>query len=92
MINPLWLRTFCTLIDEGHFTRTAERLHMTQSGLAAYTQVGGSTRNRAAGASWQTILAVGSGERLYNEGRVSLPRYQTRRPSVTIRLSKAMSV
>jgi LysR family transcriptional regulator, transcriptional activator of the cysJI operon len=34
MINPLWLRTFCTLVDVGHFTKTAERLHMTQSGVS----------------------------------------------------------
>lgn len=34
MINPLWLRTFCTLVESGHFTRTAEQLHMTQSGVS----------------------------------------------------------
>lgn len=34
MINPLWLRTFCTLVELGHFTRTAEQLHMTQSGVS----------------------------------------------------------
>ncbi|MCT7656332.1 LysR family transcriptional regulator [Oceanimonas sp. NS1] len=26
---------FCTLVEVGHFTRTAERLHMTQSGSAS---------------------------------------------------------
>ncbi len=34
MLNPDWLRTFCTLAEVGHFTRTAERLHMTQSGVS----------------------------------------------------------
>lgn len=34
MINPVWLRTFCTLVELGHFTRTAEQLHMTQSGVS----------------------------------------------------------
>ncbi|REG81293.1 LysR family transcriptional regulator [Marinomonas pollencensis] len=34
MINPVWLRTFCTLVDIGHFTRTAEKLNMTQSGVS----------------------------------------------------------
>lgn len=38
MINPIWLRSFCTLIEEGHFTRTAERLHMTQSGVSQHIQ------------------------------------------------------
>lgn len=36
MINVTWLRTFCTLIEVGHFTRTAERLHMTQSGVSQH--------------------------------------------------------
>lgn len=36
MINTLWLRTFCTLVDIGHFTHTAERLHMTQSGVSQH--------------------------------------------------------
>ncbi|WP_367114560.1 LysR family transcriptional regulator [Marinobacter sp.] len=35
MINTTWLCSFCTLVEVGHFTRTAERLHMTQSGLAS---------------------------------------------------------
>ncbi|KXI27281.1 LysR family transcriptional regulator [Paraglaciecola hydrolytica] len=38
MINPIWLRSFCTLIEEGHFTRTAQRLHMTQSGVSQHIQ------------------------------------------------------
>lgn len=36
MINIMWLRTFCTLVEVGHFTRTAERLHMTQSGVSQH--------------------------------------------------------
>lgn len=36
MINPLWLRSFCTLVEVGHFTRTAEQLHMTQSGVSQH--------------------------------------------------------
>ncbi len=38
MINAAWLRTFCTLADVGHFTRTAERLHMTQSGVSQHVR------------------------------------------------------
>ncbi len=34
MINPLWLKTFKTLIDVGHFTQTAEKLYMTQPGVS----------------------------------------------------------
>tara|TARA_R110000744_G_scaffold117745_1_gene220127 strand:- start:22468 stop:23340 length:873 start_codon:yes stop_codon:yes gene_type:complete len=34
MINLVWLRTFCTLVDVGHFTKTADLLFMTQSGVS----------------------------------------------------------
>lgn len=34
MINPVWLKTFCTLVDVGHFTQTADKLFMTQSGVS----------------------------------------------------------
>ncbi len=33
MINPVLLRSFCTLVEVGHFTRSADRLNMTQSGI-----------------------------------------------------------
>ncbi|MDO6747316.1 LysR family transcriptional regulator [Gilvimarinus sp. 1_MG-2023] len=36
MINTVWLRTFCTLAQVGHFTQTAHRLHMTQSGVSQH--------------------------------------------------------
>ncbi|XPF92804.1 LysR family transcriptional regulator [Colwellia sp. RE-S-Sl-9] len=36
MINPSWLKTFCTLVDIGHFTKTAEGLFMTQSGVSQH--------------------------------------------------------
>ncbi|WP_417435885.1 LysR family transcriptional regulator [Idiomarina abyssalis] len=38
MLNTTWLRTFCTLVEIGHFTRTAETLHMTQSGVSQHVQ------------------------------------------------------
>jgi DNA-binding transcriptional LysR family regulator len=36
MMNITWLRTFCALVEIGHFTRTAEHLHMTQSGVSQH--------------------------------------------------------
>lgn len=36
MINLMWLKTFCTLADVGHFTHTAEILFMTQSGVSQH--------------------------------------------------------
>lgn len=36
MINLVWLKTFCTLADVGHFTQTAGMLFMTQSGVSQH--------------------------------------------------------
>lgn len=36
MLNPLWLHTFKTLIEVGHFTQTAEKLYMTQPGVSQH--------------------------------------------------------
>jgi LysR family transcriptional regulator, transcriptional activator of the cysJI operon len=36
MINPDYIRTFLTLAETKHFTRTAERLHMTQPGVSQH--------------------------------------------------------
>ncbi|WP_372797970.1 LysR family transcriptional regulator [Litorivivens sp.] len=38
MINTVWLHSFCTLVEVGHFTKTAERLHMTQSGVSQHVR------------------------------------------------------
>lgn len=36
MLNPIWLKTFVTLIDTGHFTKTADKLFMTQPGVSQH--------------------------------------------------------
>lgn len=36
MLNPLWLKTFIVLVDTGHFTKTAEKLYMTQPGVSQH--------------------------------------------------------
>lgn len=36
MINLLWLKTYCTLAELGHFTKTANVLYMTQSGVSQH--------------------------------------------------------
>lgn len=38
MLNPLLLNTFKTLVEVGHFTQTAEKLHMTQPGVSQHIQ------------------------------------------------------
>lgn len=36
MINPQWLHTFTTLVELGNFTRTAERLNLTQAAVSQH--------------------------------------------------------
>ncbi|MGJ8692526.1 MAG: LysR family transcriptional regulator [Thalassotalea sp.] len=36
MINQVWLKTFCTLAQVGHFTQTADKLFITQSGVSQH--------------------------------------------------------
>lgn len=38
MLNPVWLHTFKTLVDVGHFTKTSEKLFMTQPGVSQHIQ------------------------------------------------------
>ena len=70
MINPSLLRSFCTLAEVGHFTLTAERLHMTQSGVSQHVrkleeQVGLSLLVRQG----KQFTLTDAGNRLYQEGR-----------------------
>ena len=73
MINPLWLRSFCTLVDVSHFTRTAEQLNMTQSGVSQHVrkleeQLGRPLLIRHG----KQFTLTDAGERLYQEGRIVL--------------------
>lgn len=70
MINTTWLRTFCTLVEVGHFTRTAERLHMTQSGVSQHVRklealLGLELLERQG----KRFSLTDAGERLYRDGR-----------------------
>lgn len=70
MINPSLLRTFCTLVEVGHFTRTAEHLYMTQSGVSQHVrkleaQVGGALLVRQG----KQFTLTDVGHRLYQEGK-----------------------
>ena len=71
MINAVWLRSFCTLVEVGHFTRTAERLHMTQSGVSQHIlkleeQLGSDLLARHG----KKFSLTDAGERLYKEARI----------------------
>lgn len=38
MLNPQWLRTFITLVEQGNFTRSAEQLDLTQAAVSQHVQ------------------------------------------------------
>ncbi|WP_372750377.1 LysR family transcriptional regulator, partial [Litorivivens sp.] len=70
MINTVWLHSFCTLVEVGHFTKTAERLHMTQSGVSQHV------RKLEQQLDVELLVRKGkqfslsdAGERLYSEAR-----------------------
>jgi len=70
MINPVLLRSFCTLAEVGHFTRTAELLYMTQSGVSQHVrkleeQMGRPLLIKQG----KRFTLTDAGERLYREGR-----------------------
>ncbi|WP_299003569.1 LysR family transcriptional regulator [uncultured Shewanella sp.] len=70
MMNLVWLKTFCTLVEVQHFTRTANRLFMTQSGVSQHV------RKLEEQLQQNLIIRQGkqftltyAGESLYQEGR-----------------------
>lgn len=71
MINPVWLRSFCTLVEVGHFTRTAERLHMTQSGVSQHVRkLEDQLRQDLLIKEGKQFRLTDAGDRLYCEARL----------------------
>lgn len=70
MINPIWLRSFCTLVETGHFTRTAEYLHMTQSGVSQHVRkLEDYLSQPLLIRQGKKFILTSTGDRLYKEGR-----------------------
>lgn len=73
MINPVWLKTFCTLVEVGHFTQTAEKLFMTQSGVSQHIK---KLENQLEQALLQrrgkSFSLTDAGEKLYAKGQALL--------------------
>lgn len=70
MINPIWLQTFCELAETGHFTETAKRLFMTQSGVTQHIQkleqqIGSKLLYREG----KSFKLTERGENLYHQGK-----------------------
>ena len=70
MINPVWLRTFCTLVEVGHFTRTAQQLHMTQSGVSQHIhKLEEQLEQLLLARDGKQFTLTQAGGRLYEQGR-----------------------
>lgn len=77
MMNPVWLNTFCTLVEVNHFTQTAERLYMTQSGVSQHIkkleqQVDCALLERHG----KTFSLTIHGQNLYQKGSLLLKEWQ----------------
>jgi DNA-binding transcriptional LysR family regulator len=70
MINPVWLRSFCTLVEVGHFTRTAEHLFMTQSGVSQHVRkLEEHLCQKLLVRQGKSFTLTATGDRLYKEGQ-----------------------
>ena len=70
MINPVWLRSFCTLVEVGHFTRTAEHLFMTQSGVSQHVRkLEEYLCQKLLVRQGKSFTLTTTGDRLYKEGQ-----------------------
>lgn len=77
MINPTWLRSFCTLVELGHFTQTTERLFMTQSGVSQHIQkLEGQLGVLLLDRQGKQFQLTEAGRQLYSRGKQLLDEWQ----------------
>ena len=70
MIDPRLLKTFCTLVEVGHFTRTAEQLFMTQSGVSQQVRkLETRLRVELLIRDGRHVTLTDAGQRLYRQGK-----------------------
>ena len=70
MINTQWLATFCKLVETKHFTKTAESLFMTQSGVSQQIKkLEASLNTSLIVKQGKSFYLTDAGERLYDRGQ-----------------------
>lgn len=73
MVNLQWLKTFCQLVQTRHFTRTAELLFMTQSGVTQHIQkLEQQCEQKLLVREGKSFYLTDAGEQLYEQGLVLL--------------------
>lgn len=77
IINPKLLATFCTLVQTKHFTRTAEKLFMTQSGVSQHLRkLEQELKVELIARDAHEFTVTPAGERLYRESKPLLEALQ----------------
>lgn len=70
MVNPVWLKTFCTLVDVGSFTKAADKCFMTQSGVSQHVRkLEESLSTTLVIRGKRGVLLTEAGEKLYGQGK-----------------------
>lgn len=73
MINLVWLKTFCCLVDIGHFTKTADKLFMTQSGVSQHiNKLEQHLTTLLLVRKGKSFSLTDAGEKLYQQGKILL--------------------
>lgn len=69
-LDPLLLRTFVCIVDEGSFVQAANRLHLTPSAISGHIKrLEGSTGKRLLARTTRRLQLTGDGELLYDYAR-----------------------
>lgn len=77
MLNPKLLTTFCALVETKHFTQTAEKLFMTQSGVSQHLRKLEQELNvELIARDARGFTVTSAGERLYRESKPLLEALQ----------------
>lgn len=83
MINPVWLKTFCTLVEVGHFTQTADKLFMTQSGVSQHIKKLEAQLTRSLLIrEGKTFALTNAGKELFEHGKVLLHSFDVLEQSI----------
>lgn len=83
MMNPVWLKTFCTLVEVGHFTQTADKLFMTQSGVSQHIKKLEAQLTRSLLIrEGKTFTLTNAGKELFEQGKVLLHSFDVLEHSI----------
>ncbi|OOE92572.1 MULTISPECIES: LysR family transcriptional regulator [unclassified Salinivibrio] len=70
MVNPVWLKTFCTLVDVGTFTKAADKCYMTQSGVSQHVRkLEESLSSTLVIRGKKGVVLTEAGQQLYRQGK-----------------------